>query len=90
MKAHLTLAAVLGLLAAPVFADHGNPWATEDDVVLSQYHDINQAKSIGTPGENEMRGLASDNARGNSKNAGRTNANRGSEPKKRGGNAARH
>ncbi|WP_394179322.1 hypothetical protein [Yoonia maritima] len=64
MNRQLTVTAVLAILATPVLADHGNPWATEGDTVLSQYHDANQAKSIDTPGEAEMRGALVRNARG--------------------------
>jgi hypothetical protein len=48
--------AVIGVSANPAFAAHGNPWAEDDDVVFSQFHDENQVKSIGTPGQDEMRG----------------------------------
>ncbi|WP_137699839.1 hypothetical protein [Marimonas lutisalis] len=43
-------------LAGPLMAAHANPWATDDDTVLSKEHDDNQARSIGTPGEDEMLG----------------------------------
>ncbi|SSC64884.1 hypothetical protein [Ciceribacter selenitireducens] len=46
-----------GLLAmTPAMASHNNPWATAEDTVLEKYHDENQAKSEGTPGEDEMYG----------------------------------
>ncbi|MCO4843931.1 MAG: hypothetical protein KC439_13700 [Yoonia sp.] len=45
----LTFAALIAFMAPPVLANHGNPWAGEDDVVLSKYHDANQLKSVGTP-----------------------------------------
>lgn len=48
--------AVIGVSATPAFAAHGNPWAEDDDVVFSQFHDENQVKSIGTPGQDEMKG----------------------------------
>lgn len=64
MRKSLTLVGVLTLLASPALADHGNPWATADDVVLSQFHDANQARSVGTPGEDEMRGALVRRARG--------------------------
>jgi len=59
-------------------ASHANPWATADDTLLSKYHDENQARSVDTPGEDEMRGgmeraangktsgVASDNSGGKS------------------------
>ncbi len=53
----LTFAALIAFMAPPVLANHGNPWAGEDDVVLSKYHDANQLKSVGTPGEEEMKGV---------------------------------
>lgn len=62
-----TLAVILAATAfsaATAQAAHNNPWAGEEDVVLSIYHDANQAKSIGTPGEDEMRGVMSRNANG--------------------------
>ncbi|WP_420324803.1 hypothetical protein [Mameliella sp.] len=60
------LAAAIGfaLISASVQADHANPWAGEDDTVLSRNHDANQARSIGTPGENEMRGVMNRRAHG--------------------------
>lgn len=59
----LTLGVVLALISAsPILADHNNPWATEEDEVKSQYHDANQEKSEGTPGENEMKGRQVQNA----------------------------
>ncbi|EPX86929.1 hypothetical protein [Salipiger mucosus] len=44
-------------LGSAVAASHANPWATSDDEVTSQYHEANQARSIGTPGEDEMKGV---------------------------------
>ncbi|WP_421904558.1 hypothetical protein [Mameliella sp.] len=60
------LAAAIGfaLISASVQADHANLWAGEDDTVLSKNHDANQARSIGTPGENEMRGVMNRRAHG--------------------------
>ena len=52
------------MTAGTVQAAHNNPWAGEDDVVLEKFHDANQAKSIGTPGETEMRGVMGRNANG--------------------------
>ncbi|GAA3867484.1 hypothetical protein [Celeribacter arenosi] len=52
------------VLAAPAFAGHNNPWATANDVILEQYHTENQAQSINTPGEDEMRGVMVQRARG--------------------------
>lgn len=67
MKSGLKLA--LGLIAvaataSPAMASHANPWATDDDTVLAKNHDENQAKSIDTPGEDEMRGKLVRNAYG--------------------------
>ncbi len=53
----LLLAAAIGVAAgSAAYAAHNNPWATEDDIVLAKKHDANQLKSVGTPGEDEMRG----------------------------------
>jgi hypothetical protein len=53
----LILGAVIAVATGPAaLAAHNNPWATEDDVVLAKKHDANQLRSIGTPGEDEMRG----------------------------------
>ncbi len=67
MKSNLLTALSSGVIlamlgSAPAVADHGNPWAGPDDEVQSQFHDANQAKSVGRPGENEMRGQSSRNA----------------------------
>jgi hypothetical protein len=43
-------------VALPASAAHNNPWATPEDDVLAKNHDANQEQSIGTPGEDEMRG----------------------------------
>ncbi|WP_371060302.1 hypothetical protein [Rhodosalinus sp. 5P4] len=59
-----TFVATTLCLGAPLQADHGNPWAGEDDTVLSKYHDANQARSADTPGEDEMRGALARNANG--------------------------
>lgn len=48
--------AALALLSTPVLAAHNNPWASEGDILLSKKHDDNQLKSVGTPGQDEMRG----------------------------------
>ncbi|MBV7392579.1 hypothetical protein [Mameliella sediminis] len=66
MTCKTTLAAALGLvlMSGAALASHANPWATADDTVLEKYHDANQAKSIGTPGEDEMRGAMTRKARG--------------------------
>jgi hypothetical protein len=63
-KTLLTLAAILGSLAAPAVADHANPWASDTDTVLSKNHDTNQARSADTPGEDEMRGAMKQTAHG--------------------------
>ncbi len=59
-------AAVAGiaLYGAPALAGHNNPWATEDDTILMQYHEENLAQSVDTPGEDEMLGIMVQNARG--------------------------
>jgi hypothetical protein len=44
------------LMTTPVLAAHNNPWATAEDTVLGKNHDANQEQSVGTPGEDEMRG----------------------------------
>ncbi|WP_323772134.1 hypothetical protein [Antarctobacter sp.] len=66
MTINHTFAVTLSLvvLSGAAQADHGNPWATADDTVLSKNHDANQAKSVGTPGEDEMRGALTRAARG--------------------------
>ena len=64
---------LLTLSVAPVFADHGNPWAGPEDDVKSQFHDENQEKSLNTPGEDEMHGQSNRNV---STNAGRGAAGR--------------
>lgn len=62
--------AVLVASAHPVLASHANPWAEEDDEVLSQYHDENQAVSEDTPGEDEMNGVMTRSAHGKLGTAG--------------------
>jgi hypothetical protein len=54
------------LLAAvsPGFAAHANPWATAEDTVLSKNHDDKQARSLDTPGEDEMKGQMTRSAHG--------------------------
>ncbi|OSQ51225.1 hypothetical protein [Marivita geojedonensis] len=64
MKYAFLIAAAVSFVSASAMADHANPWATEDDTVLSQYHDENQSRSADTPGEDEMRGAMVRNARG--------------------------
>lgn len=64
IKTTITLTIGLVMLSAAVQADHANPWATAEDTVLSKKHDANQAKSVGTPGEDEMRGAMTRAARG--------------------------
>lgn len=59
-----TAAALTMAVSLPVQADHANPWATEEDSVLAKNHDANQARSIGTPGEDEMRGVMTRSAHG--------------------------
>jgi hypothetical protein len=56
MKTTALLTIACFLLGGPGLAGHANPWASEDDVVLQKNHEVNQLKSINTPGEDEMRG----------------------------------
>ena len=56
MKKLVLSVTMIATLATPLYAAHNNPWATDVDVVLGKKHDANQAKSIGTPGQDEMRG----------------------------------
>lgn len=56
--------AVWAVASTPVIAAHANPWADEDDEVQEQYHDVNQAKSEGTPGQDEMNGVMTRSAHG--------------------------
>ena len=60
----ITTAATLVLVAAPAFAGHNNPWATDDDTILSRYHEENLEQSVDTPGEDEMLGVMVRNAGG--------------------------
>ena len=62
LLAPLTLGALL--LGSAAIAGHNNPWASEDDSILSQYHEENLAQSVDTPGEDEMLGVMEQNARG--------------------------
>lgn len=71
MTRQLALTAVLALLAAPALAGHANPWASEDDTILSKNHETNLAQSVGTPGEDEMRGVMEQNAHGKLDDPGR-------------------
>lgn len=64
MKKILIIAAVTGSIATPLLAGHANPWATEDDELLMQYHEENLAQSEDTAGEDEMLGIMVQNARG--------------------------
>ncbi|KEO54490.1 hypothetical protein [Thioclava pacifica] len=57
MKKTLVLATVVALSSSAVWAGHANPWATEEDDLLMQYHEENLAQSIDTPGEDEMLGV---------------------------------
>ena len=53
----VTLGIVLAIGAAsPLMAGHANPWATEGDIIKEKFHDTNQTRSEGTPGQDEMRG----------------------------------
>ena len=58
------IAALFAVAALPAFADHANSWADDDDEVLSQFHDANQARSVGTQGEDEMNGVMERNSFG--------------------------
>ena len=64
MTRTIAIAALFAAAALPAAADHANPWATADDTVLSQFHDVNQARSADTPGEDEMNGVMERNANG--------------------------
>lgn len=72
MKTLLGCAAVVVMTMQPALADHANPWATDDDVVLSRFHDDNQARSADTPGEDEMRGKMTRSANGKTGATGST------------------
>jgi len=58
------LSVVILLVASSAQAAHNNPWATPEDDVLAKNHEQNQEKSIGTPEQDEMRGIMNQNARG--------------------------
>jgi hypothetical protein len=75
----LAVGAALAVIAAtPVLADHNNPWATPEDTLLAQNHDDNQEQSVGTPGEDEMRGvMVQDARRGSDDRGGRSDAAHG-------------
>lgn len=64
IKTKMIIASLLCLLAAPLAAGHANPWATDDDDLLMQYHEENLTQSEDTPGEDEMLGVMVQNARG--------------------------
>jgi hypothetical protein len=59
------LAATLLLSGAgQALAAHANPWAGPEDNVLGAMHDTNQARSVDTPGEDEMNGAMTRSATG--------------------------
>lgn len=60
---------ILGVFGGAAQAGHANPWAGVDDVVQEQYHDTNQSRSIGTPGQDEMKGLVTQDAFGKTEGA---------------------
>ena len=67
-------------LSAPVFAAHANPWANPDDNVMAKMHDTNQARSVGTPGQDEMNGQMTRSAfgkLGGTPNGGTASSNAG-------------
>ena len=64
MKRTLLIATLASSLATPLVAGHANPWATEEDELLMQYHEENLAQSEDTAGEDEMLGVMVQNARG--------------------------
>jgi hypothetical protein len=72
MKTLLGFAALVAMTVSPALANHANPWATGDDVVLSRFHDENQARSADTPGEDEMRGKMTRSANGKTGESGST------------------
>ena len=84
MTSFLAAASALAFVAAsPAVASHANPWAGEDDEVNAQYHDVNQARSAGTPGQDEMKGRQVGGAVGKTgggaegKGGGKSGADRG-------------
>ncbi|MDR9440479.1 MAG: hypothetical protein RI841_13445 [Halomonas sp.] len=60
----LLIPGLLLLAATPALAGHANPWATDDDDLLMQYHDENLQQSEDTPGEDEMLGIMEQHASG--------------------------
>lgn len=70
----LSLAVLTGSQA---LAAHNNPWAAPEDTLLAQNHDENQLASVGTPGEDEMRGVMVHNANQTGRNAGQGNGGQG-------------
>lgn len=64
MKLFSALLAMIFLSAGGAWAGHANPWASEGDILQMQYHEENLAKSVGTPGEDEMRGIMVQKAHG--------------------------
>jgi len=64
MQKLMVMTAVVMVLGGPALAGHANPWATEEDTILSKNHEENLAKSVDTPGEDEMLGVMVQNARG--------------------------
>jgi hypothetical protein len=88
MTPKTTLAMILTctlMSAGMAQADHNNPWAGENDVTLSKNHDANQARSIGTPGEDEMRGVMTRSAKGKLGGTGAGKGGQGGEGGKGGG-----
>lgn len=62
---NMVLGALLSAVAGtPLLAGHANPWAEDEDEVLSQYHEVNLVQSEDTPGEDEMLGIMVRQARG--------------------------
>lgn len=97
MKSKLSNSVPLGLVlltlsTAPVWAAHGNPWAGTDDEVNAQFHDVNQAKSLNTPGEDEMHGQTNRNVSPNAGAgaAGHASAGAGSSGGGQGGGGQRN
>ncbi|MDP5335770.1 MAG: hypothetical protein NWT12_00645 [Paracoccaceae bacterium] len=83
MKTKTAAGILLAICAVtPAMAGHNNPWATQDDTILSQNHDTNLLQSVDTPGEDEMLGVMVRSARG--KLDGLSGGQR------RGGSAAEH
>lgn len=70
----LSLAVLTG---SPALAAHNNPWATPEDTLLAQNHDENQLASVGTPGEDEMRGVMVQNANQTGGTAGQGDGGQG-------------